>query len=196
MIQLKKNTFLASAFRRATNYPMEVDDHGSGPLWLIGNEFGNTHVVRAETCDAAWSVMVDSCPTVADDCLHEAYGKKRIEFAVIVRSWSTGGDEISLAPGYEYQSGGGVASVGRHVWCRHLTEKDCQDIRLVIREDSTVLMPVTVHLSHAAYSLEIVTDSGAIKIKSFPSYKLPFEARLRKLERAAGALSVTVRAAS
>jgi hypothetical protein len=51
-----------------------IDEGWDGcPLFIIGHEFGPTHLIRAKSFDIAWEAWVDSQAPVSEDDLWEAY---------------------------------------------------------------------------------------------------------------------------
>lgn len=68
------------------NYTLSVDDHEvefiddygvctrNEQFFVLGNEFGATHVIHAESYDAAWAAWLDEQPTIDEAELPEAYG--------------------------------------------------------------------------------------------------------------------------
>lgn len=81
-----------------------LDDVGDGvteggPLFLIGHEFGWTHLVRADNSEVAEDTWLDVQETVKEDDLYKAYGyRTQQEFEDRPED-----DEGQLADGYLIQ---------------------------------------------------------------------------------------------
>lgn len=55
-----------------------IDDYGlscgtNGSFFVVGNEFGATHLIHASSYEDAWDAWLDEQPTIAEDGLIEAY---------------------------------------------------------------------------------------------------------------------------
>ncbi len=111
---------------------------GDDRYFLIGNEFGATHLICARSYDVAWEEWLDSQPAIADEHLYLAWGfesEEEYEFVsglsghkqgYYLRKLEVSEDgEWHLAEGYEYMpnSGGtnGIVSVGHYTWQREIT---------------------------------------------------------------------------
>lgn len=120
-IQLKDNTYLKSATSRFGN-PIATEDDCWGPLWVCGEEFGASFIVRAPEFESAWEMWVNQMPTIPEAELAEAYG---IESAVEWEMITACSDVYpELAECHEYQtqaSGTGVVFTGYHAWLQPLT---------------------------------------------------------------------------
>jgi len=158
VIELKPDTQLTMAWTQSyrepwcSAYPVRVYDDCDGPLWIFGQEYGPTMVIRARSFETAWEIAVDESPTIEPEDVPEAHGydgwcsggykrvmevyspetaKERFEFAVRAAQ-EEGSEHPDLLEGYEYQSnssGTGIADVGHYVWLRELTADDLHDDR-------------------------------------------------------------------
>jgi hypothetical protein len=125
--ELKRDTTLVSATTE-NGYELAVYDDGDGPLWLYGQEFGCSMVIRARSFEQAWGIMLDESFTIEDSEVWEAYGYNSEEeyAAVCDRIMAEEADGVypewpGLAEGYEYQSnftGTGIVDVGHYSWLR------------------------------------------------------------------------------
>jgi hypothetical protein len=139
----KKYTCIRYGHSRAIARVEFIDEGWNGcPLFLLGHEFGPTHLIRASSFDDAWEAWVDSQNTVAEDDLWEAYGfdsedsykafnllfgqDLKEQAWVIAKADGIEGCGVTvpndyplLAEGYEYQSnasGTGIVEVGHYAW--------------------------------------------------------------------------------
>jgi len=82
-------------------------------MWVIGNEFGPTHLVTAESFDEAWDEFLDDLEPISEDEVPEAYGLFYFEGPQ---------DDLELEEGYEFKpngSGGtGIVYPGIYAWGR------------------------------------------------------------------------------
>lgn len=114
--------------------------------YVLGHEYGATHVIRARGESSAYEIWVDEQATIAPDEVHEAYGAfdKLVEWLVerghentstlrgfanryaslffalsIAKGTDNVLDEWPLIEGYEMQSnstGTGIVNVGHYAW--------------------------------------------------------------------------------
>jgi hypothetical protein len=110
-----EDSLLVGAYRTpeyddTIRYPLEVyDDAWWGKLWVYGDEFGATHVVRAQSSDDALDCIYDLLTPIPEDELDEAFPE---------------GPEGDLAEGYQFQSnatGTGIVFPGFYEWLVELT---------------------------------------------------------------------------
>lgn len=154
-VELKHDTYLVAAWRPVREYVRQpqpigwgsVDacrllphhDSFQGSLWVVGNEFGPTMVVRARSFDGAWNVMLDETPAIDPEDVPEAYGfDSQAALDAAVNASEDG--FVDLIEGYEYQpngSGGtGIVDVGHYVWIREYTKQDSiEGLRVAIRRE-------------------------------------------------------------
>lgn len=71
-IELKHNTYLTSA-KTKFGHSISVYDDSIGPLWICGEEFGPSWIIRAQSFEDAWEIWTDEQPAIADEDVHEAY---------------------------------------------------------------------------------------------------------------------------
>lgn len=115
-----------------------VDD-GWGSLYVYGEEFGPTHVVRAGDESDAIEVVYDELTPVAPEDAHEAYGfDNRDEWEAWIE---THPDEYpELIEGYAYQAnagdGTGIVAPSPHEWIRELTRSVARELRIVVETDA------------------------------------------------------------
>lgn len=55
-------------------HELPIYDDGYGPLWIAGQEFGPTMLIRAQSFQDAWEIWIDESPTIPEEDLPEAYG--------------------------------------------------------------------------------------------------------------------------
>lgn len=97
-----------------------INDYGdglTGILFLIGHEFGWTHLVNAECMTDAEDAWLDEQPTVPEDELWEAYGFKSREDYEAFNDTPGAKEYPNLVEGYLPQSnstGTGVVEVGHY----------------------------------------------------------------------------------
>ena len=88
-------------------------------LWIIGNEFGPTHLVKAESFDEAWDEFLDDLEPIPEDEVPEAYGL----LFYIPEDYQ---DDLQLEEGYEFKpngSGGtGIVYPGIYAWGREFIQ--------------------------------------------------------------------------
>jgi len=104
----------------------QVELLGSGDLtgeklFVIGNEFGATHLVTAYDACSAWEEWLDEQPTIPDDEVREAYGFDTQEAMGKAREDD---NPIELIEGYEYQAnctGTGIVNVDHYTWISEAT---------------------------------------------------------------------------
>lgn len=120
------------------------DDRGD--LYVFGDEYGPTLVIRAESFSSAWEIAIDESRSIELDEVPEAYGfwihgdnklwwAKDEESDRIYGPYSSKesahdavytimeSQERDLAEGYEYQPNGtgtGIVNVGHYVWLSEL----------------------------------------------------------------------------
>lgn len=106
-------------------HKLRVYDDGWGKLYLFGNEFGPTWVIRARSLETAYDIWLDEQPTVPKDELYLAYGfSSEKAFNDLMKAHPE--YPLSLPKGYEYQpnaSGTGIVEVGYYEWFRELTQE-------------------------------------------------------------------------
>jgi len=94
-----------------------IDDYGdglTGTLFLIGHEFGWTHLVNAECMQDAEEAYLDQAETIPEGQEYEAYGFSGPD-AFDAAKELAGDEGIDLKDGYRYQgtaSGTGIVHVG------------------------------------------------------------------------------------
>lgn len=87
-------------------------------LFLVGHEFGPTHLVTADSLADAEDAYLDQAETIPDADMWEAYGfKDKVTF----EQWYTtpGGEDRDLTDGYRWQpnfTGTGIVHVGLYYW--------------------------------------------------------------------------------
>ena len=90
-------------------------------LWVIGNEYGPSHLITANSLDGAYGEYLDSLTPIPEDEVPEAYGVITLEGLT-----SEEQDELSLVDGYEYMpnAGGstGIVNVGLYVWIHKVSK--------------------------------------------------------------------------
>ena len=128
-----------------------IDEGWDGfPLFVIGHEFGPTHLIRANHLSSAYEVWVDEQPTVPVEDLWEAYGfnseESYNEFCslfnqglkeeawVIAKNDGIEGEGVSVPDDYPYviegyeqqsnSSGTGIVDVGHYVWVAEFEKHD------------------------------------------------------------------------
>ena len=142
-----------------------IDDYGlscgtNGEFFVIGHEFGASHLVHARGFESAWEAWLDEQETIPESELPEAYGLEddfrreyqekdsapqwhekeayaawRARFdAACVAELRREGAEHELIEGYEYQSnftGTGIVDVGHYTWCN---EADLDKVEITKKE--------------------------------------------------------------
>lgn len=142
-----------------------IDDYGlscgsNGEFFVIGHEFGASHLVHASGFDSAWEAWLDEQETIPEDKIAEAYGlhdefREEYQKADPAPAWhdrdaytawkarfdaackaelSREGAEYELIEGYEYQSnftGTGIVNVGHYAWGN---EADLTKVTIAKRE--------------------------------------------------------------
>lgn len=93
------------------------DGYGlTGNLFLVGHEFGWTHLVASDNLADAEDAWLDLQPTIAESELHAAYGyATKEEYERVVEELAS--DSLVLTEGYLYQanhSGTGIVHVGHY----------------------------------------------------------------------------------
>lgn len=73
MIPITDNLELVSATCR--NHALKVYDDSWGPLFLYGQEYGPTMLIRAGSIDQAYEIAIDESPTIPPEDVPEAYGQ-------------------------------------------------------------------------------------------------------------------------
>src|SRR5690606_16640532 len=71
-MELKDDTELVAAWNHG--YRVKVYDDGWGPLWIFGEEFGPTMIIRAQSWEMAWEIALDELPEILAEEIPEAYG--------------------------------------------------------------------------------------------------------------------------
>ena len=100
-------------------YYDEYGDGLTGTLFLLGHEFGPTHLIQADTFEDAYGVWVDLQQTIAESEVWEAYGYDTVEAYVKFCDGDNNGDWPDLIEGYRYQdntTGTGIVNVGDYEW--------------------------------------------------------------------------------
>lgn len=167
MYELKSCTSLIGARSTDSGYPLPVYDDGDGPLWLFGEEYGATMLVRASSFEAAWGIVIDESRTIDPSEVPEAFGYEgedaQARLDADLREARDGrGEWPDLIDGYEYQSnssGTGIVSVSYYAWLREFTREDLADYRLIVRSDECERTRVQVRMHSYAYSVRV--DDGA-----------------------------------
>jgi hypothetical protein len=201
MLTLKDSTQLLGARSRANGFPVRVYDDGMGPLWMFGCEYGVTMIIRALSFETAWEIAIDESPTIDATDVPEAYGvygddaERKLRQAVELAE-AGDGEYPELVEGYEFQSnatGTGIVDVGHYAWLRQMRREDTADYRVVIRPWDHDAEAATFTLDSYAYTMTVRGKS-----KAYTSYSLLSDvgSRLRKLERAVGAVSAEIAWAS
>jgi hypothetical protein len=139
---IRPNTEITMAWTQAVKapwcaaYPLKVYDDWVGRLWLFGEEYGPTMLIRARSFADAWEIMLDESPTIPESDVPEAYGyhdngpietaKQRLD-ADVKAAIDGVADYPELLEGYEYQpnsSGTGIVSVSEYAWLREFEYED------------------------------------------------------------------------
>lgn len=104
----------ASVRFHESDHIVKVYDDGIGQWYLFGREFGPEWLVRADSFQSAWEIVVDEMPTINESEVEEAY--------------YLGDDEQeTLHEGYEYQSnasGTGIVDIGHDAWQEEIDPQD------------------------------------------------------------------------
>ncbi len=197
-MELKSCTTLVAARDREYNFPIKVYDDGDGPLWLSGDDHGARLVLRAQSFEDAWGIMVDESTPIPESDVPEAYGFYGPHAALdlrqaVERADAGDGEYPDLIEGYEYQpsaTGTGIVDLGHYVWMREMTRDDLHKIRLIIRADDREVTAVTFQIAGSTVSYE--TDEGP---REFHSYSVLHDigAILRDLEQHYVAVQATIR---
>lgn len=192
MITLKDGTSLVGARCRKYNFPIETYDDGDGPVWMFGMG-GHSDcpglIIRARSFELAYEIAIDEAATIPESEVPEAYGfygeHAALELRHAVEHADAGAGEYpELVDGYEYQSnasGTGIVNVGHYAWLREMKREDCDDIRLVVRDDDHD-DPLRVRFELESYAFTMTVNG---KSKRFHSFSLLSDVgeRLRRLER-------------
>jgi hypothetical protein len=128
-----------------------IDEGWDGcPLFVIGHEFGPTHLIRAQHLSSAYEAWVDEQPTVSVEDLWEAFGfnseESYKEFCLLFdqgmkeEAWAIAqadgieGEGVSVPDDYPYviegyeqqsnSSGTGIVDVGHYVWVAEFEKHD------------------------------------------------------------------------
>lgn len=101
---------------------------GDDRYFLIGNEFGATHLICAGSFDAAWEEWLDNQPAISDGDLYIAFGfdsAKDLDAYIEKRTTNCEDWDLDLVEGYEYMPnfGGtnGIVDVSEYIWQREVT---------------------------------------------------------------------------
>lgn len=105
-----------------------INDYGdglSGKLFLIGHEFGPTHLVNAENMSDAEDAYLDDAETIPDEDMWEAYGfNSYAEYSLWNETPKEDGEaDRDLTDGYRWQpnfTGTGVVQVGIYYWIKRV----------------------------------------------------------------------------
>jgi hypothetical protein len=116
---------------------LTVSDDCWGPLWIYGQEFGPTMVVRASTFETAYEIAIDESKTIAPADVPEAYGfdtQDKLAAAADQGEWP------ELIEGYRHQAnctGTGIVATGHYEWCEELTRETLErfNLRLTIGKE-------------------------------------------------------------
>jgi hypothetical protein len=136
-IELKDGTQLAGA-KTSSGYDLRYYDDCMGPLWVCGEEFGPSWIIRAQSYESAYEIWTDERPTIPQDEVHEAYGfDSDADMLECDRQCREGWREYpDLIEGYTYQSnfsGTGIVATGHCEWLHELTPERLRDIGVSIR---------------------------------------------------------------
>ena len=157
MIELKHDTMLQSA-ETQYGHPIQTYDDCLGPLWIAGQEYGPSFIVRAQSWESAYEIWINEQPTIAPDEVAEAYGfdgwgngnngkqesvyspetaQARFE-ALIAKADAGDCEHPTLIEGYTYQStasGTGIVATGHYEWLQELTPEYIREsgIRVLVR---------------------------------------------------------------
>lgn len=124
-IELKRDTQLTGATNRFDN-EIAVYDDSLGPLWICGEEFGPSWIIRALSFEAAYGIWTDERPTIPQEEVHEAYGfDSDADMVKCDTECREGSREYpDLIEGYSYQdnaSDTGIVATGHYEWLHELT---------------------------------------------------------------------------
>lgn len=105
-----------------------INDYGdglSGTLFLVGHEFGFTHLVNAQNMQDAEEAFLDQATTVPEGDEYQAYGFAGPDAFDAARE-AAGDEGLNLADGYRHQAnftGTGIVNVGHYHGIQRVTVK-------------------------------------------------------------------------
>jgi hypothetical protein len=119
MKQTLEEMQLVGAFvtRPCGNSALRIYDDSFGEFFVVGDEYGPTHVIRAHSVHSALDIWADEQPSIPVEDVPEAYG---FDSEDELRAFEERGEYPELADGYAYQEnhdgGSGIVNVGYYQW--------------------------------------------------------------------------------
>jgi len=127
-VELDDGASLVGATAGEFDRKLQVYDDMFGPLWVYGEVYGPIAVVRAQTFQDAYEIVVDDILKPIDRAdVPEAYGfdtQDDLDRAV-ARARENGEELPHLIEGYQYQpncTDTGIVSISDYEWMEELTE--------------------------------------------------------------------------